>query len=163
MAEYESTEPCPHCSSAGERVFTPPGMIKVRDGASPTRVGNRYSTTPRSQDVGFDREFESIYESDPIHDPNTGERYVMTEDPDTGQRKGMTKTEEMKQDADKGMQGAIQRKDREEFIERQVDYAKAGLTKEFLAKHKDQDWGTQAEREKTFQEFNVDAPRAETD
>jgi len=76
-------EPCPECGGPTEQIIGLPGMIRVRDGKSPTRFGpiGSYKQTQTARDSGFKNEFETIFEGSggPEH-PGTGERMELMDD-----------------------------------------------------------------------------------
>ena len=114
---------CPDCGGGAQQMITAPGMIKVRGGASPTRVAKGYSKTSRVKDSGFNKEYESIYADDPIKSPVTGEKYEFTESMDGDKIASLPSREK-------------QAKSLEQFKERQLEYAREGKTKEFIEKAK---------------------------
>lgn len=133
-------DPCPICGEKVVQKIGAPGMIRVTGGASPTRVGKKYarSDVGRGNDPGFLEEFESIYEDDPIHDPNTGEKYEYSEHPETGLRCAVTPSQ------------AEQYRARKEFVEHHVEMVNDNRqayremidrTKDSMAESKEKDAG----------------------
>ena len=77
----DHVEHCPECKGLAIRDLSIPGMIKVSDGASPTRTGSSgYRTRENGSDQGFQREFNDMFfESrggEPLRSQFTDEPYV---------------------------------------------------------------------------------------
>lgn len=79
----DHTEHCPKCNAHSEQLYDEvTGMIRVREGASPTRFGDgSWKSSMTAEDKGFMKEFESIWEQGGgMEQPSTGEKYQLLDD-----------------------------------------------------------------------------------
>ena len=122
---------CPQCKQPARRLFDI-GMIRVRDGTAPTRIGTDYQRTKPSRDPGFQREFESILGEGGMEHPSTHERYKTFDDeggkgPYTAlpsDREAYSEGADLARDNPNFPSGEQQQANREAFHESQLDHAK---------------------------------------